>query len=110
MDENLKRRVLEFVSFEAGVKLDDLTLDTTIVGDLAYKGGLGLEFMANFARVFNVDLSQFDTDKYLGSDDTCLLPRFLWSMTGLKRKTPEIVPMSIRNLVDAAEKGRWTSP
>jgi hypothetical protein len=67
MNENLRRRVMKFVSHQAGVDLAELSLDT-LVGDLVLEGGLGLEFMMEFAEAFKVDLSQFDPDQHIGPE------------------------------------------
>jgi len=107
MDENLRRRVMEFVAFEAGVNVEELGPATTLVGDLVFEGGLGLEFMASFSREFNVDMSEFDPDKHFAPDDGCLVPRFLRCMVCRRRRTPALEPISINDLVDAAAKGKW---
>jgi hypothetical protein len=106
MDETLENRVIKFVGDQAGVDTCCLELETTLVGDLAYDGGLGVDFMMNFADEFKVDLSQFDPDKYIPPEPG-LIPAGVFRFFGIERKPSQWLPISIRDLVAAAEAGKW---
>jgi hypothetical protein len=89
-----------------------LRLDTTLLGDLGIDGDDGLELMADFGRKFNVDLMQFEPSKHFGPEGGCFPPLALyvllrtWVM-GDPHEAVGLLPISIRDLVRAAEAGKW---
>jgi hypothetical protein len=99
-------RVMSFVSNRCGVDVNALRPDATLVGDLCMEGALGLEFLMEFEDEFKVEMSRFEPSKYFGPDSG-LVPRFVLKLLGIYRDPPELIPIRMRDLVEAAERGAW---
>ncbi len=96
------------------MRIDRLTLDSTLFGDLGTDGADGWELIEAFGKEFDVDISGFDPSKHFGPE--CggnPLTLVIWFVEEVvRRRNPHevwgLTPISIRDLVEAAETKRWT--
>jgi hypothetical protein len=114
MDTDLETMVKAFVARERATKVEHLTLDLTLFGDLGTDGDDGWELIEDFGKEFDVDLSGFDPAKHFGPEcGPDLGTFFVWFVEEvLQRRDPHEVwglhPITIRDLVKAAEQQHWT--
>jgi hypothetical protein len=97
-------RVIEFVRLEtrAGAELSS---ETDIARDLGVDGDDAREFMIEFHRQFDVDLSKFEFDRHFGSEGFKLTAAIKSALGRGERK----VPVTIGLLCVAAETRQWPS-
>jgi acyl carrier protein len=113
MSSALEQRVKEFVAMERATAVGTITLDTTLLGDLGVDGADGWELIEAFGKEFEVDLSEFDASKHFGPEAGAFPPLFfiqLFREFILKQDPHSIAgvsPITVQDLVDAAEKKRW---
>lgn len=98
--EELKKFVVE-QRWEYGFPL---TRETTLKKDLSLWGDDAVEFIENYGKRFNVDLSKLDLKKYFPPDGDFILPAIL-RMLFLK-KQPEYLPLTLGDLEEAVRKGK----
>jgi hypothetical protein len=107
----LTERVLALVSVETGVPAAKLTLDTRIVHDLGCDGDDAGELLERFADEFGVDLSELQWRRHFSNegDTGCadLILFFVRLVRRLPPPPPDLEPVTIRDLVTAAETKRW---
>lgn len=111
MDYELVNAVKTVVSDSFGVRVRDLSLDTTLFGDLGMDGDDATEFFQRFAEVFEVDLTDLDLSKHFNPEGWgCLLslPASIraWQ-SGDPHSAAGLIPISIRDLTEAAQRKRW---
>ena len=110
--ESLASRVIAFVAREAGVPKESITLRTTLLGDLGIAGVDGEDILAKFADEFHVDVSRVELGQYFGDEASgcplgCLLTLFELARTRDVHRAGGVHPISVANLVKAAQKGVW---
>ena len=113
MNPDLVARVRTFVAGQAAVRPDRVRPETTLFGDLGVDGDDGSDLMAEFANEFQVDISGFDHAKHFGPEASgCFPPTALFSFLFRPGRDPHHaagkVPITIRDLVEAAERGQWS--
>lgn len=67
-DDDLFRRVTDFIIQERGRYRFELLKDHSLQEDLKIYGIDAVEFIVNFGKQFNVDVSQFEANKYFKPD------------------------------------------
>jgi acyl carrier protein len=113
MDSDLEARVKAFVARERATSPGRLSPETTLYGDLGTDGADGWELIESFGEEFGVDLASFDPSKHFGPEGSgCPLALVLWLVEEviLRRdphETSGLTPITIRDLVEAAEQKRW---
>lgn len=111
MSSDLEHRVRAFVARETAARLDRVDMNTTLFADLGVDGEDGSHLIEAFGKEFNVDIAGFDHSKHFGPEAGCplpLVPYFLVrSFTREAHDAAGVVPISVRDLVDAAREGRW---
>jgi acyl carrier protein len=111
MSIGLEDRVRAFVARETAVKPDRLSMDTTFFGDLGVDGADGWELIESFGREFSVDLTRFDPGRHFGPEAGWMFPvslvYYFRTLTQDPHDAAAVVPISIRDLVEAAKQGRW---
>lgn len=86
---------------------DQVTLATRLVEDLKLDGDDAVDALLEISKKCSMDLSDFDSSLYFHSEPTLLsLFRFLRSQ---KTRTISKQTITVRNLVDAARRGRLKS-
>lgn len=92
---------------------DHLTLDTTLLGDLGTDGADGWELIETFGEEFQVDLSGFEPSKHFGPEGIgCPVSLLIWFVEVVLRRRDShevwgLTPITIRDLVAAAERKKW---
>jgi len=112
MYSNLEERILQFVADKSTVEKASLRLDTTLAGDLGIAGDDGCELMEEFGCEFDVDLAHFVPSSYFGTESGCCPPVALfillrWWVCGHSHDASGLLPISIMDLVRAAEEKHW---
>jgi hypothetical protein len=111
---DIESQVKTFVARETALDRQRLSLETTLFGDLGTDGDDGWELIDAFGKEFDVDLRGFDPSKHFGPEcGPNPFTLFYWfiQVVLLGRESHEIwglTPITIRDLVDAAESQRWT--
>jgi hypothetical protein len=101
--------VKQFVADETGGKADHLKLTTRLLHDLGVDGDDGPEYMQAFAECFDVNLSQFEANRHFGPEAGCNPIFYVYSVL-FARDRPKRVPITIRDLVEAARRRKWSPP
>ncbi len=91
--ENLKL----FISIEFGRDAQDIRYNSMIERDLGIYGDDAYELIVGFGKYFNVDVSNFQIDKYF-SPEGSLFPILLNRLFKLKK-----YDLTIKNLIDAVK-------
>lgn len=112
MNTDLSSEVFAMVSEFTGVRAEKLTLETTLFGDLGMDGDDAVDFFEEFANAFRVDLADFEINQYFGPEaagdpvsSIINLLQVWW--TGDSHKAANVMPISLRDLVEAARARRW---
>jgi len=106
----MKDEVIKFVSEVTAVNVDQITLDTAVNFDLGVDGDDGVEFLEEYSKRFNVDLTSM-SDIYFGPEASPVLLIILWPyylvrwMSGYKSNA--LVPLRVSQLIKSAESGTW---
>jgi hypothetical protein len=101
-EQALYNRILDFVSSETRTR-KHLSGNTDIARDLGVDGDDAVEFILNFVREFDVDLSNFRFDRYFGGEGF----RLIAAIKSLLGKGEVRVPLTVALLFDAARHRRW---
>ncbi|MNN75417.1 hypothetical protein D3C81_1917210 [compost metagenome] len=111
MRSSTAEEVTEFIARFVCTPSKGLSASTTLFGDLGVDGDDADELLAAFGKRFNVDLSTLDVGKHFGSESTWPWAFFywlrLWSRPGTPEQKAGLSPISIADLVRAAESGKW---
>lgn len=112
-------RIIDFLEQALGVDRCALHGGTRLGQDLGVDGDDAEELMQAFAAQFNVDLDGFNFGRHFGSEAPTnplvllgLLLRGIFSKLPFPQtKQPtSLMPITINDLVRAAEAGRWIEP
>jgi len=102
--------MLEFAAKEVGPRTaPELTLTTQVERDLGITGDDAEIFIQKFAATFSVDMTGFQFNKYFGSEGGFLPAILIEALLAWLRRKPfnNRVPITIGDLVLAAETGKW---
>jgi acyl carrier protein len=110
----MNQQVIQFIARQISEKSEKISLETRINIDLGVDGDDAVKLFDEFSKHFKVDLSNFQYDKYFGSEGGVdligLVWMFYWIDCKVFRKTHNpsysIEPITIQDLVEAAEIGR----
>lgn len=108
MDEALAERVIGFLADSWRLRRDRLRAETRLDEDLGMTGDDAADFLADFAREFEVDLAGIVFHRHFGPECGPMLfvPRWLEEeMRGLGD-----YPVTVGHLIDVAEAKRWSCP
>jgi acyl carrier protein len=106
--EFIEDRVKELIADELAVRPEELGPGTRILHDLGADGMDGYELMERFRERFDVDMSEFQFGLHFGPEGCepfSLLYRLVFARDKLKH-----VPITVNDLVEAAERGKWQTP
>ena len=111
MNHDLSREVFAMVSEFTRVRPQVLTWETTLFHDLGIDGDDAVEFFEEFGTTFGVDLTDFNIENHFGSEASDPFSSILtWVQgcwTGDHHSAAGVVPISLHDLVQAAQAGRW---
>jgi acyl carrier protein len=106
--------ITEFIAKFVGVPAERLSASTTLFGDLGVDGQDGSDLLVAFGQRFSVDLSSVDLRRHFGNEWLWPWAPFCWVVLWMRTGTPEqkarLSPITIADLVRAAESGRWSYP
>jgi acyl carrier protein len=99
----LSDRIIDLVHRETSAPKDRIHLHSELGDDLGIDGADGWELIEAFAKEFEVDISEFQWDRYFGPEAgfNPILWLIQWAIGRLPKK---LEPITIQNLVDAAER------
>ena len=104
-------KVVEFTAERLGYSAREIGPETRLCHDLGVGGDDGDEFMMAFVTRFRVDLKEFDSSIYFGSEGIepigCLVAIFNYIYWG---EACTLRPLTIRMLCDAVDRGAWQEP
>ena len=101
----MAERVKAFVAVHTLHPRRRITLDTRLGEDIGVDGDDAVELFRDFGVHFEVDLSDIEWNRHFSSEG-CNPIAALWYWTVGRRRHP-MVPVTIGDLVAAAEAGRW---
>ncbi len=105
MNANTLDKVISFVSEFCVVNKNKLTLQTQLGNDLGIDGDDAIEFMEAFSENFEVDLTEFEYSKYFGPEGFNPFAYLYYYL--FKRDKLKLIPITLHDLVEAAEANRW---
>lgn len=100
-------RVIQFVSMQTRINAQKLTLSSTLFQDLGIDGDDAIDLLRAFSEEFRVDLSELDPKQHFGPEGFGPSAIFLWLFSILGIERSELTPISLSDLAEAAEAGRW---
>ena len=107
MDNNeLLREVKQFVADSLHIPISNLTPETRLLHDLGIDGDDAIEFLSQYCKEFDVDLSTMNFDSYFGPEAGFNPIYYLFNKLFCKKKLKK-TSLTINNLVRAAEKKEW---
>ncbi len=101
-DATLEARIIIFIVEQTNANLEKISLETRLAEDLGIDGDDALEFFENFSQEFQVDLSNFQFDKYFGYE-----AGFDPLITFLNRPKHKLETITTKDLVMAAIANKW---
>ena len=111
MNNELTQDVFAMVSEFTGVRSEKLTSTTTLFCDLGIDGDDAIEFFEEFGRTFRVDLTELNIENHFGPEgsnpftSTITWVQGWWTVD--HHRAAGVVPISLQDLVKAAQAGRW---
>jgi len=102
--ENVSEEIKQFVNEIRGGYTFVFTEDTKLQEDLDIWGDDAVEFIENFGKNFDVDISEFDFSKYFKPEGDIILT----SVVNLFRKTKsqKFTPLTLGDLEQAIKNGK----
>ena len=105
--DTIEQQVVEFV--QDFTKQKPVYPSQTLWRDLGIDGDDATEFLEEFAKRFNVDMTHC-TEKFFGSEGWNIFAFYQWIryfLTKDKYKTSNLKSLSVQMLIDAAKSRRW---
>lgn len=102
--KNIEAQVFEFTAQAIGVPITRLKLTTSLFHDLGVDGADAAEFMEQFARNFQVNMSDFKLERHFGREASFDPIHWLTSRFphGHSMDMKQFAPITLGNLVTAA--------
>lgn len=116
MQEQLEKRVVDFVEKELAGSNQNVTVNTKLNYDLNVMGTEADDFMGAFGEEFDVDLSNLEFKKYFGKDlDGLLIPiaiviELYYLIFNRSKKRDKLIPVKVKDLIKSAEAKKWVPP
>lgn len=106
--ELIEGQVKNLIVEELGVRPEKLAPGTRIMHDLGADGIDGWDLIERFRERFGVDMSEFKFDRHFGAEG-CDPFMYLYCVL-FARDRLKFVPITVDDLVEAVERGRWQTP
>jgi acyl carrier protein len=90
-----------FISSYVLVEKDKIFMDTSLNKDLGLYGEEAYDFIHDFSNTFNVDISQFEFDRYF-RPEMDIITKLISKKVGLEKKRSLLY---VQALVEAIKKG-----
>jgi acyl carrier protein len=107
MDPDTVARVFTFVAEETATPPEKISLETSLRKDIGVDGDDAEELMERFSKTFQVDMKEFQIDRYFYPEHYCTFSPFgfvRWLVGDHPHLTDSI---RIADLIEAAECHRW---
>ncbi len=102
--ENISEELRNFVNESRGQYSFNFKKSTTIQEDLNVWGDDAVEFIEEFGKTFNVDISEFNYNKYFRPEGDMIMVTILRIFR--KTKTYEFTPLTLGDLEQAIKTGK----
>ncbi len=105
--ENVEHDVFKFLSIAFAVELDTIKPDSDIVNDWGIEGDEAFEILETFSEQFNVDMSDFDFNKYFFPKEknfSAFLAMWWRVLSGKRSREKQLL---VQDLVRAAKNKKW---
>ena len=103
-EQEIRQRVIQLIMDTTGSSRDELIHCHDIAGELGITGDDFFELMDAFAKEFNVDMAEFLWYFHTREEGTNLGSTFFPSPD----QRVERIPISLDNLVNMAQSGKWS--
>ena len=101
--------ITQIVSMEAGIPQNQITENLTLLGDLKIDGDDAWEVFEQCHDKFNLDLTDFDFNKYFRCEPC--LKGFIYLYRKIKYRDEHLAanktPITVKHLIAACKKGKW---
>ncbi|WDE09373.1 DUF1493 family protein [Thalassomonas haliotis] len=101
--------VTHIISIETGVPQNQITENSTLLGDLKIDGDDAWDLFEQCHDKFELDLFDFDFNKYFRSEPC--LKGFVYLYRKIKYRDEHVAsnktPITVKQLIDACKKGKW---
>jgi hypothetical protein len=104
MNDELFSRIVKLIEKQMGRYKRPLNRDTMLEKDLGMTGDDTVEFLLDFSKEFNVDLSNFKISRYFYPEGDTILPAILRTATG--KPDPKEAELTIGHLENAVYAGK----
>lgn len=112
MDSRITQDVIHFIATERAMDPKEITASSRLYYDLDIIGDDAVELLEAFSRKFRVNLNGFDFHKYFLDEPSLLTPIDLMrrALERLSGKHNPLSPITVGDLIRAAETGKWVEP
>jgi acyl carrier protein len=107
MDTTIKAKVLDIISCQCGIKLEDIFLDARLESDYGVTGDDVWEIIEDLHTKLGVDFTDFEFDLYFHSEAESFFKELFNPRVKKHRKA---FPVTIQHLIEVAEEKRWFKP
>lgn len=104
MGDEILNQIGQLIENKMGRYKKPFTRDTALEKDLGISGDDAVDFLLDFSKKFNIDMSKFDIRKYFFPEGDFMLPIILRLITGKKRE--KISELKLGDLEKAIIAGR----
>ena len=105
MDDVLYEKVRAYLAQHEGVNEVKLRPETRLIEDIGMDGTDAEEFMENFGREFDIDMSKFDFDIYFFPENENIFRTIYMNLFDRDKLSRTVV--TLQNLTDIAEQKKW---
>jgi hypothetical protein len=104
MEQELQLKIIiDLIEKKVGTISAPVLSNSKLEEDLGMTGDDASEFISEFSKVFNVDISNFDYDSYFSSEGDGVLDYFFSLIKGKKKKK---MFLTISDLHESIKKGK----
>lgn len=104
----VEAKIIIFIVEQTSANLEKICWETRLGEDLGIDGDDASEFFENFSKEFEVDLSNFQFDKYFGSEAGFDLLLAMWQIFFDEPKQ-KLETITVKDLITAAIAKKWNN-
>lgn len=104
MEDDVFKRIVLLIENKMGKYRKRMNEETCLEKDLGMIGDDAVEFLIDFGKEFNVDVSKFNFTEYFHPEGDSILPAIIRLFTN--KKNPKKGELTIGHLVKAVKLGR----
>lgn len=103
----LETHIIRFLRERTGARKTEITGSTELFRDLGVDGDDARELLGAFEQEFRVNMSGCKFDSFFGPEAGTTPITLIKSMTSSRRDRTLLRPITVDNLIEAAEAGEW---